>query len=131
MKSVEIEKEKRQRISNIKWILMVAVAVVIDGLQFLLNFIPILGWFFVSLISVFAWLTFFVWFKFNGISFLEGKRAILKFASLFGVSIIEIFPLLNDLPAWTAYTVLMFFIIRGEDMLYNSSIELIGARKRL
>lgn len=119
MPKAEIKTEKRQRISNTQGMLMIIVAAIIDGIQFLLNFIPLVGWIMTALVSIFAWLTFFTWFKFNGVSFLDGKTAVLKFSSIFGVSILEIFPILNDLPAWVVFTIIMFFLVRSEDVLYN------------
>lgn len=122
-----MDEEKRQRIGNMQGALMIAVAATVDGIQFLLNFIPFVGWIFTALISIFAWLTFFVWFKFNGVGFLEGKAAVLKFSLIFGVSILEIIPVLNDLPAWIAYIVLMILIVRAEDVMYNK----IGGIKKM
>ena len=107
--------EKRKRIGNMQGALMLGVAGTIDGVQFLLNFIPIIGWIFVSLLSIFAWLTFFTWFKFNGIGFLRGKAAILRLTALMGVGITEIIPIINDIPAWIAFVGIML-IIRIEDV---------------
>lgn len=128
---MEIDTEKRQRISSIIATLMIGTAVVFDLVQFLLNFIPFVGWIATSLISVFAWLTFFTWFKLNGVSFLSGKTTVLKIASIFGVSILEIFPILNDLPAWIAYIVIMIFIVRAEDTIFNKTGKNIEIRKIL
>ncbi len=98
---------------------MVVVAGVIDGVQFLINFIPVMGWFASFCISISAWLIFFIWFKFNNVGFLEGKYAVFKIVSLFGVSTIEYTPIFNDLPAWIAFTIIMFLLVRVEDKLYN------------
>lgn len=123
--------EKRQRISSVQGTFMLAVAGVIDGVQFLLNFIPFVGWIAASLISIFAWLTFFTWFKLNGVNFLSGKTTVLKIASLFGVSILEIFPIINDFPAWIAYIVIMIFIVKAEDTIFNKTGKNIEIRKIL
>lgn len=128
---MEIDIEKRQRISSIQGIFMLAVAGIIDGVQFLLNFIPFVGWIATSLISVFAWLTFFTWFKLNGVGFLSGKTTVLKIASIFGVSILEIFPIINDFPAWIVYIVIMIFIVKAEDTIFNKTGKNIEIRKIL
>ena len=76
-------------------VFMIAVAVFFDFLQFILGFIY-LGW----AAGIFAGLTFYVWFKKHGISFMNWKR----FTIFGGASLIEMIPipLLADLPAWTA-----------------------------
>jgi hypothetical protein len=115
---MEEENKKRIRISNIQGVLMVGVAVVIDGVQFLLNFIPFLGWIFVSLISVFAWLTFFTWYKFNGITFTD---SILRFITMVAVAIAEVLPVFNSIPAWVASVLIMLVIVRAEDTIHNKT----------
>ena len=104
---------------------MLGVALTIDGVQFLLNFIPFIGWIFVSLISIFAWLTFYLWFKLNGIPFLRGKAALLRITSILSVGgIIEIIPILNDLPAWTFAVAVMLVIVKLEDKMYNLNTKI-------
>ena len=87
------DKEKGVKTHTI--VFMVVVAVFFDVLQFLLGFVY-MGW----VVGIFAGLTFYVWFKIHGISFMKPKR-LLAFG---GASIIEIIPipLLASLPAWTA-----------------------------
>jgi hypothetical protein len=126
-----MEGEKRKRIGSAQGALMIAVAGVIDGVQFLLNFIPILGWILTSLISIFAWLAFLVWFMLNDVSYLKGKAVVLKFALIFCVPIIEVISLLNDLPAWTAYIVIMLLIVKAEDVLYNKTEKSILMKKAI
>jgi hypothetical protein len=126
-----MEEEKRKRIGNTQGALMVGVAATIDGVQFLLNFIPILGWILTSLISIFAWLTFFVWFMFNDVSYLKGKAVVLKVALIFCVPIVEVISILNDLPAWTAYIIIMLLIVKAEDVLYNKTEKSILMKKAI
>lgn len=78
--------------------LMIAVALLYDALQAILNFI-FLGW----LVSPAAFLTFYVWFKMNGIKFATPKRSGIMGAGF----IIELIPILNTLPAWTLAVVLI------------------------
>lgn len=99
---------------------MVAVALLFDGLQAaanLLHGIPLVGNLsaiaITGLISVWAWLTFYVWFKLNGISFVSPKRAL----ALNGGFLLEIIPVLNALPAWTAAVVIIFLSTRAEELL--------------
>lgn len=115
--------EKRKRIGNMQGALIIGVAGVIDGVQFLLNFIPFIGWIFVSLLSIFAWMTFWFWFKLNNISFLKGKTALLRLAALSIGGIIEIIPIVNDLPAWIIAVAIMFVVVKLEDSAYNLSAK--------
>ena len=82
-------------LKNTTIVFMVTVAVFFDFLQFLLGFIY-MGW----VAGIIAGLTFWLWFKTHGISFMTPKR----FAAFGGASLIEMLPipLLADLPAWTA-----------------------------
>lgn len=79
---------------------MISVAFFYDVLQWLLTFI-LMGW----LVGIFAGLTFYVWFKLRGLSFMKPKR----FFTFGTVSIIEMFPFLplSALPAWTAAIVIL------------------------
>lgn len=74
-------------------VLMVAVALFYDALQALLTII-LMGW----LITPIAFLTFYLWFKLHGITFMTPKRG----GSMALGFLIEIFPLTSWLPAWTA-----------------------------
>lgn len=72
---------------------MIGTALFFDLLQFLLSFV-FMGW----LVGFFAGLTFWWWFRQHGISFNKASR----WGSFAFVYIIEIIPVLGDLPAWTA-----------------------------
>ena len=74
---------------------MIGVALFFDFLQFILGFVY-MGW----LVGIFAGLTFWLWFKMKGISFMKPKR----FAAFGGASLLEIIPIpfVASLPAWTA-----------------------------
>jgi len=99
---------------------MLTVALLFDGLQFgtdLLHVLPIIGTVAQSvadiLISVWAWLTFYVWFKIRGVSFINPKR----FAVLNGGALLEMIPVINTLPAWTLAVFLLIGITRAEELL--------------
>ncbi len=82
-----------KELSNNTIFLMVATAIFFDVLQIALALIA-LDW----LVGIFGFLTFFVWFKLNGISFWSPKRA----AAMSSAAILEAFPFLSSLPTWTA-----------------------------
>jgi hypothetical protein len=79
---------------------MIVVAVFFDILQWALVFI-LMGW----LAGLFAFLTFYVWFKSYGISFMKPKKAL----ALFGGGLIEVIPVLSALPAWTVAVLIITF----------------------
>ena len=81
-------------LDNTTIVLMVVTALFFDALQWLLAFV-FMGW----LVSIYAGLTFYVWFKIRGMSFMKPKR----FATFGGSFIIELIPIVGDiLPTWTA-----------------------------
>jgi len=88
------EGAKEKGLTNTTVVLMICVALFYDALQWLLGWI-FMGW----LVTIYAGLTFYVWFKIKGISFMKLKRL----ATFSGSFIIELIPVIGDvLPAWTA-----------------------------
>ena len=83
-------KEKGLKVTTV-W-LMISVALFFDALQALLTLV-FLGW----LAGLFATLTFWLWFRMHGISFMKPKRL----AVFGGSALIEVIPFLSILPAWT------------------------------
>ncbi|MBI2065748.1 MAG: hypothetical protein HYT68_01625 [Candidatus Zambryskibacteria bacterium] len=91
--------EKEKGLKNTTIALMVVTALFFDALQWFLAFI-FMGW----VVTIFAGLTFYLWFKLQGISFMKPKRL----ATFGGSFIIELIPILGDvLPAWTAAVVIL------------------------
>jgi|SRR3989344_9617789 len=92
------EKTEKKGLDNTTIVFMICVALFYDALQVLLALI-FMGW----LVSIFALLTFYTWFKIRGLNFVRPKRAGL----LGGGFIIELIPIINILPAWTLAIVLL------------------------
>ena len=110
--------EKRNRAHTTTFVLMLSVAIFFDTLQAIFLLIPFLGWIFSSLISIFAWLTFYVWTSIKGWGLSDTlKQIIVNWALPF----IEIIPILNTLPTWTLKVVLSYSFLKAEDTLYNVS----------
>lgn len=89
---------------------MIIVAVIFDLLGLLLNLlhlIPVVGnvvaFVSVSVLSIVAWMTLYIWFKTKGVSFNTSRRML----SLGGGFLVELIPILNALPAWTLSTILV------------------------
>lgn len=102
-------------INNVTATLMVSVALFYDLVQALfdlLHIIPVVGnviaTVVTALLSVVAWLTFYVWFKMHGVHFHTAKRAVTMGAGF----LIELIPVLNILPAWTLAVILIFMTAR-------------------
>lgn len=109
---------------------MLAVALFYDGIIFGAEFmeaVPAVGTAAVLLVSlvvsVYAWLTFYIWFKFHGISFLGPKKMFTMPATF----LIKLIPILGALPAWTAAVVLLFLTTRGEEALAGTLQRVGGA----
>jgi len=114
------ESDGKSKISNTKAVFMIVVAVLFDlaGIVFdLLHFIPAVGnvaaIILTTLLDILAWLVFYVWFKMNGVSFANPKRAL----SLNGGFILELIPILNALPAWTLAVVLIIGSMKAEALI--------------
>jgi len=119
--SMGARREKRERIGPTQGVFMIGVAGLFDFLQGILN-IAIIGVILSSFVSIVAWLTFFLWFKLNGVSFFDsGARKLIVY---YGGSFLELFPLLNTLPIWTITVSLMVAIVRAEDFAYNKKLNM-------
>src|SRR5688572_20772735 len=93
--------EKRNRVKESDFILMMGTALFFDTLQALLSAIPIIGWVLSSLVSVFAWLTFYVWSSAKGWGVSDSvKQLITKTAIQYALPLFEIVPGANVLPIW-------------------------------
>lgn len=101
---------------------MVATALFYDLLQVGVNFlqgvnaiIPGLGVFLVYLfgipLTIWAWLTFYLWFKLHGVSFMQPKRF-----AIMGISVLAD-TIMSILPAWTAAVLLLVATTRVEELL--------------
>lgn len=87
-----------KELSNGTILLMVSTAIFFDVLQIAFALIA-MDW----VVGIFGFLTFFIWFKINGVSFLTPKRAI----AMSGSAIIEAFPFLSSLPTWTLAVIII------------------------
>lgn len=122
--------EIHYRISAIESGLMIAVAVIYDLIQAAL--VWILGWVGVGfigawLVTIWATMTFGLWFTLKGASIMSGKRA----ATLGLGTLIEAMPLLNSLPGWTVSTIISLFVTRAEDILASSASPMAGAVQKM
>ena len=73
-----------------------------------------------SAVGVVAFLTFFLWFNFRGVSY-NGTRKM----ALSGIGfLVELTPLLNAFPAWTISTSLMILLVKGEDLASNKIVSI-------
>lgn len=95
-----MEKEKKQ-ISDTSAFLMIFAAICFDGIQALVGWIPVFGNILAGLLSVFVFLTFFLWFRMHGITMITPKRL----TAMIGGGVIELIPFINIFPAWTSVVV--------------------------
>ena len=111
------------RIGNFSAALWLGLAVIFDGVQFLVSFfhvIPYAGnaiaFVVTTFISLAAWILFSICFAlFHRVNYFSGKKAALKLLAVFGSVVIEIIPLLNALPAITSGVLLIIVATRIED----------------
>lgn len=87
---------------------MISTALFFDAWQALIQLIPGLGQIFASLVAMFAFMTFWFWFRLHGIKFSTAKRSAIMGGGFF----IELIPILNILPAWTLAVTLVITDLR-------------------
>ena len=102
------------RIGTFSGFLIVATAVFLDGIGFLLMLTG-LGEIVTELIGICGSILFFVWFLFLGVSFMSGKAT--QKLGVIGVgTLIEVIPFINGIsPTFTIETVSLIAISRKED----------------
>ena len=97
---------------------MVFVAVFFDLLQAILAAL-IIGGFLNWFVNLIAWLTFFLWFKLNGVSIGDSGR---KWLVQGGTWMIEMLPFINGLtPGWVVFTISIIMISRYDDKQRTSN----------
>jgi hypothetical protein len=106
-----MEKEKNP-LKDTTVFLMIFTALLFDAIQALIGWIPFSGDILSSFFSIFAFLTFFLWFKMHGIKMMTPKRL----ASLAGGTFVELVPYLNLLPAWTGVVVYLIGSTKIKEM---------------
>ncbi len=110
----------RERISLTTLSFLSSAALFFDFLQAILN-IAFIGVILNFLINVTAWLTFYLWFKLLDVGLIDSgiRKAVVMWGGMF----LELIPIFNTLPVWTATIVLTAFIVRWEDAAHNKAIR--------
>ena len=113
------DKKPLLRIGGFTAGLMVAVALIYDGAQALIELITFgfLGWLINPIIDLWAFLTFFTWFTLKESSFVRPSKAL----TLGGTTVLEFIPFLSDLPVWTAGVIIMIAQTSAEDIMAKVS----------
>ena len=99
---------EKSKISNIEWGLMIGVALLFDGVQFFLD-VVLIGLIVNRLISIWAWLTFYLWLKIKGVKNFRGWLAI--------GGIAEIIPVIAALPFWTGMIIVIMIKNKTKEIL--------------
>lgn len=100
------------KISKTSAMLMTMTAYFFDGLQAFLNFI-LIGFLINWIISIYAFLTFYIWFKMKGVRFTTVKNATSFNGSFLG----KLIPGLNTIPFWTLSVGLILAPIIAKDAI--------------
>jgi len=129
------------KISVVQAVLLIAVALLFDGAQFIIGVIAGLTVFLLPLgiavgwvVDIWAWLTFFLWLHSIGLSMIKkggaggglGREPFVIIAIAFGI---EFIPIINALPAWTA--AIATLIIRQRVMAIASMVGPGGIAKAI
>lgn len=97
---------QKNEVDSVDIILMLLVASFFD----LVSLIPLMNW----VVWPIAWMTFFIWFKIKNISFTANWK---KLLTVFGVSLIEIIPILSIIPSWIALVIITIVLDKAEKNL--------------
>lgn len=110
----------RERISLATLSFLAATAALFDTLQAIFN-IAIIGVVLNVFVDVCAWLTFYLWLKLLGVGLIDSgiQKAVILWVGMF----LELIPVFNTLPVWTATVVLTAFIVRMEDAAHNRRVR--------
>ncbi len=101
---------------------MVGFALLFDAIQFFLSLlatIDAIGWGIIALawfVSCLAFIIFGLWFFICGINYFTGKQAALRLLSVFSAVVLELMPLVMNLPAVTAGVIAVIVTSRIEDL---------------
>ncbi|QSH39185.1 hypothetical protein JXR01_02665 [Candidatus Kaiserbacteria bacterium] len=97
------------------WALMGA-AIFTDFLQGLLTFIPIVGPFLASFLTILARIIFWIWFRLLGVGFADKPN---RFIVNMSITIAEMLPLINFIPSWAVGTWVIIQQVKKEDLKKN------------
>ncbi|MFA5001117.1 MAG: hypothetical protein WC531_02720 [Candidatus Paceibacterota bacterium] len=115
------EKRKRPklRIGVLTSGLMVGLALIYDGAQALIELITfgLGGWIINPIINIWSLMTFYTWFKLNGISY----NKLSKISTLGVPAFLEMLPLVGSLPTWTASVIISLSMTYAEDVVAKVS----------
>jgi hypothetical protein len=105
----------KHRVGNVAMMLMLMASILLDGVQILLQFIPIIGQIISLLLGVLAAVFFALWFMLLGVNYFSGKKAGVKLAAVFSSVIVEIIPIVDALPAISFGVLAVIMASRSED----------------
>src|SRR3990167_1202232 len=102
---------EQSRIERTTAFFMIAVALLIDGLQFLLTII-IIGFLINPIISIMATMLFGIWMSHHGVSMMSSKYALRFLGTIVGETI------LGTLPIWTVTVAVTVFEGRVKEVIH-------------
>lgn len=108
--------DEKNKIANFEWALMIGVALLFDGTNVLLALIPLLGFLMNKMLTIWAWLTFWLWLK------IKGGRVKSKWL-MQGGGVLEILPIpfISALPFWTFAIVGIMLKNKAKEILPGSA----------
>ena len=89
--------QEEKEIKDVTMFLMIGTALFFDVVQIVIGWIPVFGNVLSMCVSLFAFMSFFLWFYMYGIRMITPKRLF----TMIGAGIIEMIPYVDLLPAWT------------------------------
>lgn len=106
--------EQDVRINGFHKYALLSVAFAVDFLQFIFVFIPVIGIFLSSILTVVMRIVFWVWLRILGVGFADKSNRYFVNVSM---TIVEMLPLLNNIiPGWCIGTLVIIRQVEREDM---------------
>jgi hypothetical protein len=90
-----------ERIGQMTKYMLLTVAILFDGAQFLVAFIPVFDVIADFILGITAIFIFGVWFMLLGVSYFSGSKSGSKITNMVATSVVELVPLLDALPGIT------------------------------
>ena len=98
---------KQEKIGPVTIFSLVAIAILVDLIQFLLT-LTVLGAVFSWFLTPLVWIVFFIWFQLLGVQYITNKGGGKLFTSLSAI-VVELVPFINALPATTTGVAILIY----------------------
>lgn len=112
---------RKNRINGFHKYALLGSCAFMDALQIILSFIPFIGPFIASAVSLMGRASLWIWFKMLDVGFADKSN---RYFVNISMTIAEVLPLVNFFPWWTIGTWTIIRQVRHEDQEFNKKLEM-------